>query len=103
MILARTPLAGETGYVGLLTLAAPGLVVEGRLGPLVTVRTTIGQGLPLASLPEVTEVRLPIAARPRLETADSVEGWNALRASGAARLQVLNHKGRGTRTGGNRR
>ena len=97
VILARTPLAGEYGYVGLLTLAAPGLVVEGRLGPLLTVRTTINQAIPLAALPEVTEVRLPFAARPRLEAADSVEGWEPLRASGAARLQVLNHKGRGTR------
>ena len=97
VILARTPLAGELGYTGVLTLAAPGLVVEGRLGPLVTVRTTISQAPALAALPEVTEVRLPFAARPRLETAESVEGWEPLRASGAARLQVLNHKGRGTR------
>jgi hypothetical protein len=97
VILSRTPLDGEFGYVGLLTLAAPGLVVEGRLGPLVTVRTTIGQALPLAALPEVTEVRLPFAARPQLETAELVEGWEPLRASGVARLQVLNHKGRGTR------
>jgi hypothetical protein len=97
VILAQTPLDGELGYVGVLTLAAPGLVVEGQLGPLVAVRTTIGQAPTLAALAEVTYVRLPRAARPRLETAESVEGWEPLRASGVARLQVLNHKGRGTR------
>ncbi len=97
VILARTPPDGDFNYVGLLNAAAPGLSVEGRLGPLVTVRTTINQAPALAALSEVAEVRLPLAARPRLETAESVEGWDPLRASGAARLQVLNHKGRGTR------
>ncbi len=97
VILTRTPTAGELGYVGLLSLAAPGLVVEGRLGPVAAVRTTISQAPALAALPEVAEVRLPRVARPRLETADSVEGWKPLEASGVERLQVLNHKGRGTR------
>jgi hypothetical protein len=97
VILARTPPDGDLAYVGLLTLAAPGLAVEGQLGPLVTVRTTIGQAKDLAALAEVVYLRLPRAARPRLETAESVAGWEPLRASGVARLQVLNHKGRGTR------
>ena len=97
VILAHAPQAGDVSYAGLLAQAAPGSSVEGRLGAIVTVRTTIGQALALAALPEVAAVRLPCAARPRLETADSVEGWEPMQASGVTRLQVLNHKGRGTR------
>ena len=72
-------------------------MVEGRLGPLVSVRVAPNQAPALAALPDVTTVRLPRAARPRLETAETVEGWEPLRASGLVRLHLLNRKGQGTR------
>ena len=97
MILARTPEDRERGWADALLQASPGLVIEGRLGPLVSVRVAPGQAAVLAALPDVTTVRLPRAARPRLETAESVKGWEPLRASGLVRLHSLNHKGQGTR------
>lgn len=97
VILARTPDDGERGWADALLQGSPGLVIEGRLGPLVSVRVAPGQAPVLAALPDVTTVRLPRAARPRLETADKVEGWEPLRASGLVRLHLLNRKGQGTR------
>lgn len=97
VILARTPEDRERGWADALLQASPGLVIEGRLGPLVSVRVAPSQAPVLAALPDVTTVRLPRAARPRLETAESVKGWEPLRASGLVRLHLLNHKGQGTR------
>ena len=96
VILAQTPAEGERGWASDL-LAAPGLVIEGRLGPLVSVRVAPSQAPALAALPVVAAVRLPRAARPRLEAAEKVEGWEPLRASGLVRLHLLNRKGQGTR------
>ena len=97
VILARTPDEGERGWADALLQASPGLVIEGRLGPLVSVRVAPGQAAVLATLPDVTTVRLPRAARPRLESPEKAERWEPLRASGLVRLHLLNHKGQGTR------
>ena len=97
VILTRTPADGDRRWYALLKAAAPELVVEGRLGPLVTVRAALNQAKALAALPDVAAVRLPRVARPRLEAAEAVEGWEPLRASGVAKLHAMNRKGRGTR------
>ncbi len=97
VILARTPAEGDHQWYALLKTAVPGLVVEGRLGPLVTVRAALNQAKVFAALPEVAAVRLPRVARPRLEAAEAVEAWDPLLASGAAKLHAMNRKGRGTR------
>ncbi len=97
VILTRTPADGDRSWFVALKAAAPGLVVEGRLGPLVTVRAALNQVKAVAALSDVAAVRLPRAARPRLETAEAVAGWDPLLASGVAKLQAMNRKGRGTR------
>ena len=42
-------------------------------------------------------MRLPRAARPRLETAEAVEGWDPLAGQRRGQIHAMNHKGRGTR------
>ncbi len=97
VILTRTPADGDRGWFVALKGAAPGLVVEGRLGPLVSVRAALNQVKAVAALSDVAAVRLPRAARSRLETAEAVAGWDPLLASGVAKLRAMNRKGRGTR------
>jgi hypothetical protein len=97
VILARTPSDDEPAAVAPLRRAAPGLVVEGRMGPLISVRAAPAQAPALAALPDVAVVRLPRVARPRLEAAEAVDDWDPLLASGVAKLRAMGHKGRGTR------
>ncbi|HEY7311262.1 MAG TPA: hypothetical protein VH643_18010 [Gemmataceae bacterium] len=99
VILAGTPAPDDRSYRTLLARAAPGLVVEGRLGPLVTVVANANQAPALAALPDVTGVRLPPLPQPARPsaTADNARWRPLLESSGAARLQAMGHKGRGTR------
>jgi hypothetical protein len=98
VILAGTPAADDQSYRLLLGGAAPGLVVEGRLGPLISVVANLNQAAALAALPEVTGVRLPRTPQPTRPPAaiDDTRWRPLLQASGAARLQALGQKGRGT-------
>ncbi len=99
VILATALDAGDKSFLRLLRSALPGLIVEGRLGPLVTVVANPAQATTLAAVPEVIGVRLP--RRPQLFhpalTDDQARWQPLLDASGAARLQALGCKGRGTR------
>ena len=97
VILTRTSTDVDRSWFVQIKGAAPGVVVEGRLGPLVTVRAALNQVKALAALPDVAAVRLPRAARPRLEAAETLQAWDPLVASGVAKLQAMNRKGRGTR------
>ncbi|MHB1425592.1 MAG: hypothetical protein ACYC3I_20685 [Gemmataceae bacterium] len=109
VIFAYVPGPEDKGYLRLLRLAAPGVIVEGRLGPLVTVVAPARQALALAGLGEVSGVRLPRLPQTSPLTLPSpppggegrVRGdtnWKPLLdASGAARLQALGRTGRGTR------
>ena len=98
VILAATPRTEDDSYRGMLVRAAPGLVVEGRLGPLVSVVASPIQASALAALPAVTGVRLPRLPQPARPTAspDNTRWQPLLKASGAARLQAMGHRGRGT-------
>jgi hypothetical protein len=98
VILAATPEPEDRTYRGELSAAAPGLIVEGRIGPLVTVVTNPTQAPALAALPQVIGVRLPRVAQPARPPADfDNTRWRPLlQASGAARLQALGQRGRGT-------
>ncbi|HWG41348.1 MAG TPA: S8 family serine peptidase [Gemmataceae bacterium] len=97
VILAATPAPEDRGYRTLLSRAAPGLIVEGRLGPLVTVVANPSQAPSLAALPDVTGVRLPRLPQPTRPSAaaDNARWQPLLKASGAARLQALGQRGRG--------
>jgi hypothetical protein len=81
-----------------LQRAAPGLVIEGRLGPLVSVVARPNQAPALAALPEVAAVRLPRVARPPIEpgAGEKNEPPRALVASGVTELHRLGHRGKGT-------
>jgi hypothetical protein len=99
VILAGVPDAEDKSYLRMLRNAVPGLIVEGRLGPLVTIVVDPKQAPALAALPEVVGVRLPRLPQPvGPASRRSDERWQPLLdASGAARLQALGHTGRGTR------
>ena len=99
VILSGTPDAEDKRFLRMLRLAVPGLIVEGRLGPLVTVVANPDQAPALAAVPNVVGVRLPRLpppTRPALP-ADQTRWQPLLDASGAARLQALGRTGRGTR------
>jgi hypothetical protein len=98
VILAGNPDAEDKTYRALLSRAAPGLIVEGRLGPLVSVVANPNQTPALAAMPEVAGVRLPRLPQPARPSvaADNTRWRPLLNTSGAARLQALGHKGRGT-------
>src|SRR5579885_744697 len=99
VILAATPEAHDPSWRRQLVNAVPNLVIEGRLGPLVTVAARPEDVAALAALSGVSAVRLPIPARPDLRPAPDVKGgaMQVLRASGVERLHTLGHKGTGTR------
>jgi hypothetical protein len=82
-----------------LTLAAPDATIEGRLGPLVTLKTRMDQIPALATLANVVSIRLPrpapmqiMPARPPKLTPEEV-----LRASGVDRLHAQGRRGQGVR------
>ena len=95
VILTRTPADGDRNWFVALKAAAPGLVVEGRLGPLVSVRAALNQVKAVAALSDVAAVRLPRAARPRLETAEAVAGMGS--APGQRRGEIAGHEPQGPR------
>jgi len=64
VILAGVPSAEDKSFIPMLRGAAAGLIVEGRLGPLVTVAAKPSQATALAALPEVIGVRLPRLPQP---------------------------------------
>jgi len=95
IILAYEP-AEETSWAQALRKAAPGLLVEGRLGPVVTVVAQVGQSPALAALPLVSVVRLPRPARVAVDAAVQFETDNAaaLRLTGVERLHQLGYRGK---------
>jgi hypothetical protein len=99
VILAGVPAAGDKSYLRLLGGVVPGLIVEGRLGPLVTVVANPAQAPMLAAVPAVIGVRLPRLPQPfhPSTTGDQTRWQPLLDASGAARLQAMGRTGRGTR------
>ena len=82
-----------------LRQAAPGLVLEGRLGTLVTGVAPPREAASLAALPVVSVVRLPRPALPVLETAASghPDVREVFRASGVDSLFARGYRGRGVR------
>jgi hypothetical protein len=99
VILAGAPAAEDKSYLRLLRGAVSGLIVEGQLGPLVTVVANPAQASALAALPNVVGVRLPRLPQPfRPSVATEQTRWQPLLdASGVARLQAMGRTGRGTR------
>jgi hypothetical protein len=98
VVLATEPAARERDWAVPLMRAAPGLVVEGRLGQVVSVRARPDQAVALAALPEVAAVRLPRLPQTDMRPAALKDtNWKPVQASGLARLQAMGHRGSGTR------
>lgn len=97
VLLSRTPDIDDKDWKKALMQAAPGLSIEGRLGQLVTVVAQPDQAPALATLPNVSAVRLPRSGMPQVHpAADGKDGSRAaLQASGLARLHTLGHRGNG--------
>ena len=95
IILAYDP-KDEEGWQQALVKAAPGLVVEGRLGPVVTVVARAGQMPALAALPIVSGIRLPQPARIAVAGTVPIKADNtaALRLSGLEQLHKAGYRGK---------
>jgi hypothetical protein len=94
LILALTP-ADDRGFVRQFG-ATPGVVVEGRVGPVVTVATTLGAAKKLAAVDEVAAVRLPRLPQPLPLVPQAERKPLPLQEAGVARLHALGHRGQGT-------
>jgi hypothetical protein len=97
VILAVAPtLPDDRSWVQALSL--PGVTVEGRLGPLVTVLVGDAKtAVQLAALPEVAAVRLPRVAQSSRQPEGQRKAVPLLDVSGVADLHRMGRRGRGTR------
>jgi hypothetical protein len=98
VILGYTPEPEDRQWI--VPLTRTGAIVEGRIGPLVTVRATPkAHATALAALSEVVAVRLPRVADPSRGPGreNKPEKWQPLLASGLVRLHAFNKRGQGTR------
>lgn len=100
-ILVATPGDLNQNWQRELIQAVPQLIIEGRLGPIVSGRMPPGKASDLAQLDIVSTIRLPTSGAPLLRPAVDAKDMNptALGASGVARLHALGHKGKGVRLG----
>jgi hypothetical protein len=94
IILTTAPASGDKNWRRDLAVAGPGTTLEGRLGPLVTARTRLGNVPALADVPEVSTIRLPRPARSPLIPVKGSHADNAkvLRSLGLRNL-AMPHKG----------
>lgn len=99
IILAAPPGPDDGAWRRALALAAPESLVEGHLGPLVTLLARANQAPALASLPQVATVRLPRSGVPQVLPTPDVQASNRemLRACGLDRLHQLGSRGQGVR------
>jgi hypothetical protein len=99
ILLWLTPAPEDRRWQADLRGAVTELLIEGQLGPVVSVVARPDQIPALAALPSVTGIRLLRAARLDLEPANKGKGdaAAALRKSGLEKLHKLGHKGRGVR------
>ncbi|HEX5271451.1 MAG TPA: hypothetical protein VFW33_13230, partial [Gemmataceae bacterium] len=105
IILSLTPPNDiDRGWQRELVAAAPGIVIEGRVGPLVSAKVPPAQlrGTPdapggLVTLPMVSTIRLPRSGEPRAAgaPAEKVDAAKALEDSGLSRLHNARMKGDG--------
>jgi hypothetical protein len=101
IILAYTPAAGDDSFREGLVAAAPSLLVDGRIGPVVTGIFRANQAAGLARLPQVSVVRLARPALVHTDPAAKFPGDNAraLKQSGLAEWHARGFRGQGVRVG----
>jgi hypothetical protein len=96
VILGWTPAESEKGWQRSITQS--GCVIEGRMGPIVTVT-----GIPKVVAPkleeknEIAHVRLPRSGKLNAVGSDKAPDFQPLRASGLGKLHAKGQKGKGTR------
>lgn len=99
-ILVATPGELNQSWPRELVAAAPQLVIDGRLGPIVSGIIPAAKAGDLAQSEIVATVRLPTSGAPVLRPGtDKDLNALALEASGLVRLHGLGHKGQGIRLG----
>jgi hypothetical protein len=92
VLLSHAAARDELHWQQTLRQAAPGLVIEGRLGPLVTVYGPIGDALALAASPAVSTIRLPRSGEPRLLSDGKNDPTDLLKTEDVQRLQAFGRK-----------
>lgn len=99
VILSATPSGESTTWQKALLEISPTLVIEGRLGPIVTVLTAANKAPDLAASPLVSTVRLPRSGAPSPMPTVAAKDRNreVLAASGLARFHAAGQKGKGVR------
>ncbi len=99
VLLNVAPSEVDQDWRRVLRQAAPGLVLEGRLGTVITGVAPPREAVRLAELPVVSVVRLPHPALPALETAGAggADLREKLQVSGVAGLFARGYRGRGVR------
>lgn len=95
ILLNSTPASGDQRWRTLLEEAAPGLTIEGVLGPLVTATANAKDAPNLAALSIVSLVRAPRVALTHPGALDAASEDAARRANGLERLANLKRRGRG--------
>jgi hypothetical protein len=99
VILAVRPDDADRSWRKTLVSAAPGVVLEGRLGEVVTLSAPAAAVGPLAKLSLVSTVRLPHSGQQELVTLPGFKTDNAqaLKASGLEALHKKGHRGKKVR------
>jgi hypothetical protein len=101
IILSATPVAGDESYRTTLGVAASTLLIEGRVGPVVTGLLRVSQASSVAALSEVSAIRLARSALVHIDPGIQFGGDNkkALELSGLADLHQRGARGKGVRIG----
>jgi hypothetical protein len=99
VILSATPSGESTTWLKSLLEISATLVIEGRLGPIVTVLSAANKAPELAASPLVSTVRLPRSGAPAPMPGVAAKDRNreVLAASGVARFHAAGQKGKGVR------
>jgi hypothetical protein len=99
VILTYLPSEFEITWRRELSVAAPGIVIEGRLGSIVTIVGSPKMASSLSALPIVSAIRLPPPAMSSLRSSPITAANNQelLRASGIDRLHAQGKRGQGVR------
>ncbi len=98
VILWLAPRDADVSWQNELLRAAPGVVLEGRLGPLVSVVAPPSQAVALAASPAVSTVRLPRSAQARPFGANGEKiAPEALGGKGLEHLRDVARRGNGVR------
>jgi hypothetical protein len=97
VILKRTPEPLDRSWQTPLFQAAPGVIIEGRLGQIVDVLASPDQAPLLAALPQVSTVRLPRPAlhQPQRPDTPATDVRALLAESGVERMHDRGYRGQG--------